>query len=339
MAATAAIKVRDLWTAFITALVTLFAALGLTGTASATRRTAGAPAAAPDSPAVPVAARTESGGSGDPGAGAGTGSAAGDSAGRTGSRGITGPRRERTVRASVPAQKTRNTRWNPRTRDRSLPPTIKQRIGAEAHGTSPSVRKLPALDTDTILGTGFTAAFGPGQGFSPGTGPAGARDTAAGPGSSDTGADASGTRAGSAGTRSSGASSAGTRSAGTSSSGTRAGASAAAAGARSEEYAADPGAPSAAESYALRPAVSPSAATATPPVTDLPARPALTALAPSQERSRQSARNRFSAHDRRGVPARPSAVDRRFTVVAADGPHRVDHSTGDSDDNALAPAA
>ncbi|WP_241518768.1 DUF6344 domain-containing protein [Streptomyces sp. CB03238] len=30
------------------------------------------------------------------------------------------------------------------TRDLSLPPTIKQRIRAEAHGTSPSVRHLPA---------------------------------------------------------------------------------------------------------------------------------------------------------------------------------------------------
>ncbi|MFF1416509.1 DUF6344 domain-containing protein [Streptomyces sp. NPDC058280] len=29
-------------------------------------------------------------------------------------------------------------------RDRSLPPTIKQRIHAEAHGASPSVRHLPA---------------------------------------------------------------------------------------------------------------------------------------------------------------------------------------------------
>ncbi|MFE3741258.1 DUF6344 domain-containing protein, partial [Streptomyces sp. NPDC059134] len=30
-------------------------------------------------------------------------------------------------------------------RARSLPPTIKQRIRAEAHGSSPSVRHLPAL--------------------------------------------------------------------------------------------------------------------------------------------------------------------------------------------------
>ncbi|MCK8676258.1 DUF6344 domain-containing protein [Streptomyces lichenis] len=34
---------------------------------------------------------------------------------------------------------------SPGTRDRSLPPTIKQRIRAEAHGSSPSVRHLPAV--------------------------------------------------------------------------------------------------------------------------------------------------------------------------------------------------
>ncbi|MEW1723614.1 DUF6344 domain-containing protein [Streptomyces sp. NPDC093109] len=39
-------------------------------------------------------------------------------------------------------------------RDRSLPPTIKQRIRAEAHGSSPSVRHLPAVlpsETDAAL--------------------------------------------------------------------------------------------------------------------------------------------------------------------------------------------
>lgn len=38
-------------------------------------------------------------------------------------------------------------------RDRSLPPTIKQRIRAEAHGSSPSVRHLPASplnETDAL---------------------------------------------------------------------------------------------------------------------------------------------------------------------------------------------
>ncbi|WP_190121435.1 DUF6344 domain-containing protein [Streptomyces inusitatus] len=43
----------------------------------------------------------------------------------------------------MPAQ---TTRWSPGSRTRSLPPTIKQRIRAEAHNASPSVRKLPALD-------------------------------------------------------------------------------------------------------------------------------------------------------------------------------------------------
>ncbi|MQS37993.1 DUF6344 domain-containing protein [Streptomyces katsurahamanus] len=43
----------------------------------------------------------------------------------------------------MPAQ---STRWSPGSGTRSLPPTIKQRIRAEAHNASPSVRKLPALD-------------------------------------------------------------------------------------------------------------------------------------------------------------------------------------------------
>jgi hypothetical protein len=40
----------------------------------------------------------------------------------------------RKARAGIP---------RPLSRDRSLPPTIKQRIRAEAHGSSPSVRHLP----------------------------------------------------------------------------------------------------------------------------------------------------------------------------------------------------
>ncbi|MFD7321269.1 DUF6344 domain-containing protein [Streptomyces sp. NPDC059875] len=47
----------------------------------------------------------------------------------------------RTPAAAVPAQR-RAHQWP--ARDRSLPPTIKQRIGAEAHNSSPSVRHLPA---------------------------------------------------------------------------------------------------------------------------------------------------------------------------------------------------
>lgn len=33
--------------------------------------------------------------------------------------------------------------------ERSLPPTMKQRIRAEAHGATPSCRHLPTTDTDT----------------------------------------------------------------------------------------------------------------------------------------------------------------------------------------------
>ncbi|MEV0317460.1 DUF6344 domain-containing protein [Streptomyces sp. NPDC050658] len=35
--------------------------------------------------------------------------------------------------------------------ERSLPPTMKQRIRAEAHGSSPSCRHLPSTDTETEL--------------------------------------------------------------------------------------------------------------------------------------------------------------------------------------------
>ncbi|WP_175409603.1 DUF6344 domain-containing protein, partial [Streptomyces sp. TRM64462] len=47
--------------------------------------------------------------------------------------------------APVPAQRTRSSSFAA-VRERALPPTIKQRIRAEAHGSSPSVRRLPAAD-------------------------------------------------------------------------------------------------------------------------------------------------------------------------------------------------
>ncbi|MGR8009536.1 DUF6344 domain-containing protein [Streptomyces hypolithicus] len=40
------------------------------------------------------------------------------------------------------------TRWSPAT-DRALPPTMKQRIRAEAHGSSPAARHLPTDLTET----------------------------------------------------------------------------------------------------------------------------------------------------------------------------------------------
>ncbi|AXG78926.1 DUF6344 domain-containing protein [Streptomyces paludis] len=113
----AALKVKKLWTVFLTAFFAVLASLGLTAPATAAGAAAQQPA---DQPAgrpaqAPAAAARHSA---EPG----------------------------TARwAAVP-------RALPR--DRSLPPTIKQRIRAEAHGSSPSVRHLPAAapsETDAAL--------------------------------------------------------------------------------------------------------------------------------------------------------------------------------------------
>ncbi|MER7954253.1 DUF6344 domain-containing protein [Streptomyces sp. NPDC096030] len=97
-------KVKQFWTAFISVLFALLASVGLASTA----------AAAAQAPAVQQPE--------EPGT---AGSATG---GRT------------TV--AVPAQRSAY-QW-PTVRERSLPPTIKQRIRAEAHNASPSVRHLRA---------------------------------------------------------------------------------------------------------------------------------------------------------------------------------------------------
>ncbi|WP_017240384.1 DUF6344 domain-containing protein [Streptomyces sp. SS] len=97
-------KVKQFWTAFISVLFALLASVGLAGTAAAAQQPA---VQQPEEPAGPAAASA-------PVATA-----------------------ERTL-ASVPAQRTHL--W-PLAGDRSLPPTIKQRIAAEAHGSSPSARQ------------------------------------------------------------------------------------------------------------------------------------------------------------------------------------------------------
>ncbi|MET9478863.1 DUF6344 domain-containing protein [Streptomyces sp. NPDC006638] len=109
----AAIKVKKLWAVFITAFFAVLASLGLTSPATAAGGAVSAqPAEQPaPAPAPAVAA---------------------------------GPHRltERPpTRAVVPVAPPQG---------RALPPTIKQRITAEAHGSSPSVRHLPAvLPTET----------------------------------------------------------------------------------------------------------------------------------------------------------------------------------------------
>ncbi|MFD4140822.1 DUF6344 domain-containing protein [Streptomyces sp. NPDC058572] len=105
----AAFKVRNLWTAFITAFFALLASVGFTTAATAAAQPADR------TPDEPVKARPQA------------------------------------VRGTVPAQRRRpSTRWVPSPRERSLPPTIKQRIGAEAHGASPAGRQLPVIEADAM---------------------------------------------------------------------------------------------------------------------------------------------------------------------------------------------
>ncbi|MGW5676441.1 DUF6344 domain-containing protein [Streptomyces sp. NPDC003860] len=160
----AALKVRNLWTAFLTALVALFASLGLTSAAAASgARPAAAPT--PEEPARPAqdtASATGDAATGDTGDTGG----AGDTAVHAEPGGTaTGPsrrdrERERERERAQQAERARAVRsllplllpaqhspWHAEARERSLPPTIKQRIRAEAHGSSPSVRKLSVYDT------------------------------------------------------------------------------------------------------------------------------------------------------------------------------------------------
>ncbi|WP_329456855.1 DUF6344 domain-containing protein [Streptomyces sp. NBC_01497] len=131
----AVVKVRNLWTAFITAFFAVLATLGLTTPAIAAAGSAAQPADQPadrgaetvaPAPVVPAqvpAPRV------DPGA--------------TATRGTGVAERRRAPEPAVAAHEPR---------ERALPPTIKQRITAEAHGSSPSVRRIPAqLPLDGML--------------------------------------------------------------------------------------------------------------------------------------------------------------------------------------------
>ncbi|MCX4549446.1 DUF6344 domain-containing protein [Streptomyces sp. NBC_01387] len=132
-------QAKKVWAAFTTAFFALVAMLGFTSPATATAgavaapapadlsgrtgRTVGAPtvrtapgAAEPAPAPAPASARTEA---------------------------RTGARTEARAAAPTPAQ----VAWWSLPKDRALPPTIKQRIRAEAHGSTPSTRHLP-LDLD-----------------------------------------------------------------------------------------------------------------------------------------------------------------------------------------------
>ncbi|MGA5868158.1 DUF6344 domain-containing protein [Streptomyces cinereoruber] len=105
-------KVKQFWAAFISVLFALLASVGLAGTATAAQQPA---VQQPEEPAAPAAANAST--------------AVGERAS-----------------ASVPAQRAH--RW-PLAGDRSLPPTIKQRIAAEAHGSSPTARQRSSVPAAT----------------------------------------------------------------------------------------------------------------------------------------------------------------------------------------------
>ncbi|MFB7542753.1 DUF6344 domain-containing protein [Streptomyces zaomyceticus] len=115
-------KVKQFWTAFISVLFALLASVGLAGTAAATRQPA---VQQPEEPA---------------GTAAGTAPVVG----------------ERAALASVPAQRAHQ--W-PVAGDRSLPPTIKQRIAAEAHGSSPAARHRSAAGASAVAENDEPAAL------------------------------------------------------------------------------------------------------------------------------------------------------------------------------------
>jgi Family of unknown function (DUF6344) len=110
----AATSVTNIRTVFLNVLLRILAVLGL--------RT-------PQRPAVPAAVPVP--GSGSPASAAhGRGACA--------------------APAFVPGQRRPAVPRSPLARERSLPPTIKQRIRAEAHGSSPSVRRVPCFGEDDL---------------------------------------------------------------------------------------------------------------------------------------------------------------------------------------------
>jgi Family of unknown function (DUF6344) len=123
----AVVKVRNLWTAFITAFFAVLAALGLTTPATAAAGSVAQPSDQPsDRGAETIVPR--------PAAPAPVPAPRADSGGKV--TRTAGAAERRRVPETAPAAH--------EPRDRALPPTIKQRITAEAHGSSPSVRRIPA---------------------------------------------------------------------------------------------------------------------------------------------------------------------------------------------------
>ncbi|WP_208853119.1 DUF6344 domain-containing protein [Streptomyces albofaciens] len=127
----AATKVTRLWAAFVTVIVKLLAALGFRTPAAVTATAAtGGTGAVP----APAPARTAVAGAGD---GWAEPPADGDTDGPADAPGGVDPRYD------VPAFALPRMRYG-----RILPPTMKQRIRAEAHGAAPSSRSVPVQLSD-----------------------------------------------------------------------------------------------------------------------------------------------------------------------------------------------
>ncbi|MCX4725337.1 DUF6344 domain-containing protein [Streptomyces sp. NPDC090052] len=133
-------QAKKVWAAFTTAFFALVAMLGFSTSARAT--TAAVPSGAPTPVPADLAGRTVR---------------------TTGVPAVrTAPEAAEPAPAPTPAPapvtvEPAQVAWWALPKDRALPPTIKQRIRAEAHGSTPSTRHLP-LDTDTSSDDAVTDA-------------------------------------------------------------------------------------------------------------------------------------------------------------------------------------
>jgi hypothetical protein len=186
MAATTS-RISALWVAFLNLLVTCISGLGFAAPARL-RAAASAAPALPAVPPVPAVAPTVP--AGRPAAGpppqapplraglpavpaqgaSGRGRTAAVPAQATASpepgAGAGGPGRRRSAAQDRPAASAARTfvpAPRPYGRERSLPPTMKQRIGAEAHGTSPSARSADVPFDLTLGPLASAAAAGRGE--------------------------------------------------------------------------------------------------------------------------------------------------------------------------------
>ncbi|WP_050514580.1 DUF6344 domain-containing protein [Streptomyces rimosus] len=129
----AATKVTRLWAAFVVVVVKMLAALGFRTPATATSATTGAVAVPAPAPAPAAVAEAGDGWADPP-----VDDYAGEPAGAPG-----GVCEEGGVPWDVPVFALPRMRYG-----RILPPTMKQRIRAEAHGAAPSSRSVPVELSD-----------------------------------------------------------------------------------------------------------------------------------------------------------------------------------------------